>query len=102
MDSTSLVINHPITILGNGTGVTILDGELKNAFFENQSSLLSVYHLKMINGFSNTQKHPIHNIGTLHMKDIILENNQVNSESKAISNEGTIVIKPGQAVRIKK
>lgn len=101
VDDSTIDIGIPLTIIGNGTSETVIDGLNTYQQIINNSSSLTLEDIKFINGYSAVNGGAILNNGTLRLKEIVFENNYEGSTPKAFSNNGSIIIEASGNVLIK-
>jgi len=97
--SNTLVIDHPLTIVGNGSSETIFDGLNMYSHFINNSTSFNLHNLRLTNAFSSLEGGAFLNSGLLSLKGVIFENNYEGLTPKAFTNYGVIYFsKDGQSM----
>jgi len=95
------MIDHPITIMGNGVSQTVLDGNDEHLILINNSSLLSLHNLKMTQGFAPADGGAFVNNGTIRLSNVELSGNHEGVQVKTFTNNGTIIVVENTSVTIK-
>lgn len=96
--NTSIIIDRPITVIGNGPAATTISGLGNSRIFDiSTGGQLTLQDLKLINGSANPNGGAIHvqTGGELLLEDCILENNNEGGTPKALTNDGTVRILSG-------
>jgi len=91
-----IVIDDDLVIQGlTNYGFTLSGNNERRIFKVNPSTVLSIHDLKLIEGNEDPNGGAIHNLGTLILTNIEFDNNLEATSSKALTNEGVIIVKPG-------
>ncbi len=101
LDANTINIGIPLTIIGNGTNATMIDGMNAYQALINSSSNLKIQHLTFINNFSSSEGGALINNGTLRLEDVIFEHNYEGFTPKAFTNNGTLILEGSDDVIIK-
>ena len=99
-DSNTIEITIPLTIIGNGTTHTVLDGLGLYPVLINNSSELNLVNMRLANAFSVLDGGALLNNGVLRLSGVVFENNYEGALPKAFSNNGVIYIFEGGEVYI--
>lgn len=92
MDAATIEISIPLTIRGNSNTLTLLDGLNQHPIFVNNSSSLSLMHLRLSNAYAMNNGGAILNNGTLILQNVTFENNHEGPTPTALTNNGIIYI----------
>jgi len=96
-----ITIDRPLTIIGNGTTQTILDGGGLHQIFTTSSSSLSIQELKMQNGFAPTDGGAFINNGVIYLKNVELQGNMEGTTPKPLTNNGILNVGENSTTVIK-
>lgn len=96
-----LIIDQQITLIGNGVGATVIDGEGQYRILTNNASLLSIENLEMINGYAEADGGAFLNNTLISLKNISLKNNKEGLSPKSFTNNGEVIIINNSVLEIK-
>lgn len=92
LDANTFEIDIPLTIIGNNSTQTVIDGLNLHQIFINTSSHLSLQELRLSNAFSAGNGGAILNYGELSLTGVVFDGNYEGINPKAFTNYGIIYI----------
>ncbi len=91
--NSSIVIPHNLTITGNGTVNTALNGNNSTTIFIIPATVsIGLSNMALINGYASSNGGAFENNGTMFIKDILLKNNYEGRKPKAYGGGGSITV----------
>ena len=91
-----IVISEDLTIIGlSNYGFTLSGNEERRVFKVDPNATLNLHDLKLIDGDTTPDGGAIYNLGNLILTKVEFQNNMEGSQEKALTNHGTVTIKPG-------